>query len=169
MSRQSLLAFLVPFAAIFSAGVVLFFVSQPTGIPRGEPVVTAVNDVHLEEPFVRIEGMAHYGALVRQRVPPRFPWQEEERFFLFPIFAEHAARDRAIRVLVRTKREPERFVHYEYMAVEGRLVRPTDETLPYSTEVEMGKKTDYFFTDELLILEPWRIEAEDEVWEIEQR
>ena len=124
-----------------------------------------VGDVHLEQPFVRVEGMAHYGALVRQRVPPRFPWQDEDWFFVFPLFAEHAATDRAIRLMVRTKREPEKFVHYEYMTVEGHLTLPTDEKLPYNTEIEMGKKTDYFFTDEMLVLEPWSIETEDGVWE----
>ena len=69
-------------------------------------------------------------------------------------------------MLVRTARKPERFVAYEYMTLEGRLSLPTSDKVPFSTEIELGKRSEYFFTDEMVLLEPWRIEVEDEVWEL---
>ncbi len=164
MNRTTLLAFLVPFFAITVVGAAAIALWD-TGPPPCESFAeVAVGDLDLDQRCVRVHGMAHYGAVIRQRVQPRFPWQEEERVFLFPLFEEGDAENRAIRVLVRTAREPERFVHYEVLTVEGRLERPTEATLPYNTQINLDRKTDYFLTDEALILRATRIESEDGVW-----
>ena len=159
------LAFIIPFFVVFGIGLAIFMMTRDTGIPRGEPVAMDIGDVHLEQPFVRLQGMAHYPVVVRQTVPGNL-LVEPKTLYLFPLFAEHETGDRAIRVLVRTERAPEAMVAYEYMVVEGHLSMPTPDKVPYSTEISLGKRSDYFFTDEMLVLEPWRIEADGEVWEL---
>ena len=166
MNSRTVAAFVIPFVFVAGIGSAAFVLMQPHALERGTPVVTSVDDVHIEQQFVRVEGMAHYGALVKQRVPPRFPWQDEQIFYVFPLFSETDQENRAIRLMVRVDREPEKFVHYEFMTVEGHLALPTEEKLPYSTEISIGKASSYFFTDDLLLLEPWKIESEDGVWEL---
>jgi len=59
----------------------------------------------------------------------------------------------------RTQRPPEHLVSYELMTVEGRIERPTVNKVPFDTEILLGKGTDYFFADDLLLIEPWVIES----------
>jgi hypothetical protein len=162
-------AFVVPFVLV-TGGILGFFwwTAEPPLQRQAVIEFDAVSDLDLEQPFVRIEAMAHYPVVVKQKTNPRFPWQHRELFYVFPLFDKHDPDARAVRILVRTKREPERFVAYEYMTVEGRLERPTAETLPYNTEIEFGKRSEYFFTDDLMILEPWQIEHEDGIWTVEE-
>lgn len=125
-----------------------------------------LESLSLDEPCVRIEAMAHYTVVVRQTVPGNL-LAPERTYFLFPLFPEHETSDRAIRVLVRVPREPERLVSYEFMTLEGRLSPVTVDKVPFHTEIAIGKRSDYFFTDDMLLLEPTRIEADGEVWTLE--
>lgn len=164
---KRLLAFVVPFVLVAGSGAVFYWFTADPGLVRQPAEKAEVEDLHIEQPFVRVKGTAHYPVVVKQRTVPRFPWQEPEQFYLFPLFPEHKPDARAVRILVRTKRAPEKYVAYEVMTLEGRLYPPTPDKMPYNTEIEFGKRSPYFFTDDLLIFEPWEIVSEDGTWVIE--
>lgn len=137
----------------------------PTGEapPCGSHLRREVADLELEEPCVTVEGQAHYEVVVRQRTPGNL-LRAEQVHYLFPLFPPHETEDRAIRVLVRTSRPPEDLVSYESMVVSGRLLPVTAEQVPPGTEIQIGKRSGYFFTDRVLLLVPDEIESEGEVW-----
>ncbi|NCG21304.1 MAG: hypothetical protein GWP91_20030 [Rhodobacterales bacterium] len=160
------LTFIIPFTIVFSIGATIWWMTLPPTFPRGEAVAMEVADVYLEQPFVRLEGVAHYEVVLRQKPQGRL-FGDDKTYFLFPFFAKNNESDRAIRVMVRTTRPPERLVNYEHMAIEGYLSLPSEVKVPYSSEITIGKRSDYFFTDEMLLLEPWLIESDGEVWRVE--
>ncbi len=166
-SVKRYLPFLVPFVSIVVVGVgVKFWVSGEDLVPQ--PVVqTDFANLDPDEHFIRIEGMAHYPVVINQTVPGNL-FTDDKTYYLFPLFSKHDTSDRAIRIMVRTTRKPERMVSYEFMALEGRISFPDHRKLPFSTEIEIGKRSDYFFTDEMVLLEPWKIESDGEVWELHQ-
>lgn len=129
--------------------------------PRGEPVEMPLAEIDPEEPFVRVQGTAHYAVVVRQEQQGTL-LLKPKTWYLFPLFPEGEVNDREIRVLVRTERAPERLVSYEEMAIEGRVSFPSSDKVPFGTEIEFGRRSDYFFSDRLVVLEPWRIEAAGE-------
>ena len=156
--------FVVPFAAIVGAGIVVrvWFASQQiASCEEHDPAV--IDDLDLDQPCVVVQGQAHYDVVVRQRIPGNLFLPEQQRY-LFPLFPSGDTSDRAIRVLVMTEREPERLVSFETMAVSGRLVPATAREVPYDVEIKIGRSGDYFFTDGLMLLVPDRIEADGEVW-----
>lgn len=159
------LPFLVPFVVIVFVGVgVKFWVSGEDLVPQ--PVVeTNFADLDPQEPYVRIEGMAHYPVVINQTVPGNL-FVADKKYYLFPLFPKHETADRAIRVMVRTERPPEDLVSYEFMTLEGRISAPDHRKLPFNTEIAIGKRSDYFFTDQMVLLEPWKIESDGEVWEL---
>lgn len=118
-------------------------------------------DVHLD--CVRVEATAHYPLVVRQTVPARLGSPERHQF-LFPLFANGDNSDRAIRFWLRTEREPDALVSYERMLVEGRVGLVTHDDLPLGTEVAFGKRTDYWFTDDMIWIEPDRVTVDGELW-----
>ncbi len=133
--------------------------------PRGDPVPAELEDLDISVPFVRVSGMAHYPVVIRQTIPGR-PFSPEKQLYVFPLFGPHDTEGRAVRVLVRTARKPDDLVSYEFMTLEGHVSVPTPDKVPFSTEVALGKRSDYFFTDDMVLLEPWRIEVEGEQpWE----
>jgi isocitrate dehydrogenase kinase/phosphatase len=73
---------------------------------------------------------------------------------------------RAIRVLVRADLRPEDMVSFQFMTVEGHVALPTADKVRYSTEIELGTRTPYLFTDDMVLLEAWRIESGDEIWAV---
>ncbi len=129
--------------------------------PRGEPVDVEFAALSLDEPFVRTELQAHYEALVTQTIPANL-LHEEQKLWLFAAFAPYDSEGRQVRLLVRTARPPDKIASFEMMTVTGQLVRPTPATVPMATEEQLGRHTDYFFTDDVLLLEPWRIDVEGE-------
>lgn len=152
--------FVVPFVALVAAGVALKVWS---GVEPRCAGFTPQTFAELgDEACVRVEGLAHHGVAIAQRVPGDL-LREEEHWTLFPLFPRGDTSDRAIRVLVRTQRPPDRLLDYEEMVVEGRLHVPTIETVPYGTEDQVGKRG-YFFADGLLVLTPDRIETGDGTW-----
>ena len=83
---------------------------------------------------------------------------------MFPLFADHQTAERAIRVLVLTERPPEDLVSFETMTISGRLLPVTTAEVPLGTEVQIGQRSDYFFTDEMLLLVPEEVRSGSEVW-----
>ena len=159
------LPFLIPSILIIVVGVgVKFWVTRAELVPQ--PVVeTDFANLDTQEPFVRIRGTAHYPVVIHQTVPGNL-FTEEKTYYLFPLFADHDVSNRAIRVMVRTERPPEELVSYEVMTLEGRLSAPDHHKLPFSTEIAIGQRSDYFFTDQMVLLEPWKIESDGEIWSL---
>lgn len=153
------LPFAILFAAVFVAGSVGVAVARGWigGEQRGEPVYTAIDDLDPTVPYVRVSGMAHYTAVVEQHVPGTL-FHDPQDYYLYALFPPYDTESRAITVLVRTDREPEDLVSYELMTLEGRVSKPTLDEVPFDTEIILGKQTDYYFSDHLLLIEPWLIE-----------
>ena len=120
-------------------------------------------DVSIGTPDVRVKGMAHYPIVINQRVPGNL-FFEEKTYYLFGFFAPNDSNERAIRIIVRTERPPPNLVSYENMTIEGHISFPNQDKVPFETEIELGKKTAYFFIDEMLLLEPTKITVDDDVW-----
>ena len=158
------LPFVVPYVLITVVGLSIWAWTREPEWPRGEPVEQHVDDLDPSTPFTRVTGMAHYSTVVKQRIPSGI-FREEQTFYLFPLFASDDVNNRAIRVLVRTLRPPERNVDLEVLTLDGHVTPLTPDKVDYSVEIKMGKNSSYFFTDSMMILEPWRIESEDGVWE----
>lgn len=162
------LVFFVPFVTIVGAGVgARIWLDLNGGIPRGEPVEMPVGDIDLSTPFVRVKGMAHYPVIIKQTEPGNL-LMEERTYWLWPLYEAHDTTSRGIRVLVRAPRPPDDLVSFEYMTVEGYVSMITPEKVPFSTEIDLGKRSEYFFTDDMVLLEPWRIESDGEVWELSE-
>jgi len=157
------LSFVILAASIAAAAIgAAWWVQRPA--PRGEPVEMPLSEIDPEQPFVRVRGTAHYAVVIRQEQPGNL-LVDAKTWYLYPLFPEGEVEDREVRVLVRTERAPERFVSYEDMVIEGRVSFPTSDEVPFGTEIEMGKRAGYFFSDRLVLLEPWRIDvAEEAPW-----
>lgn len=154
------IAFLVPFLVVVLLGTALVGWNRGwlgEGDP-GEPVFTTFENLDRSAKAVRISGMAHYSAVVEQHVPGNL-FHRAETFYLFGLFPPYDTESRMIEVLVRTTRKPEDLVSFELMTVEGRLSRPTLGKVPMDTEVILAKRSDYYFADDMLLLEPWSIEV----------
>ncbi len=158
------LPFLLPFFAVLAAGgIVLYLKSDGGVVERGDPVDATFSTLSLNQPFVRIKGVAHYGSAITQHIPATL-LHDEDTFYVFGFFPEGQESNRGIDVLVRTRYEPEAYVNYEHMTIEGRLSVPTLKKIPASTESYLSKKTPYFMEDEVLVIEAWQIESGDATW-----
>lgn len=158
------LPFVVPFVLIVVVGISTLVWSTDDLFGHPEPIETTFEDLDPALPWVKIEVMAHYAAMVTQKTPATL-LSEEKVMYLFAAFPRYNTEERAVPVLVRTARPPDRLVSYEIMTVEGRLSYPTSKQVPFNTEELMGKRTDYYFSDSVMLLEPIRIHTEDGVFE----
>ncbi len=163
---KRLLAFVIPFSLVVGVGIgAKLWFATTGGLSRGEPIDAALEELPLETPFVRVRGMAHYPVIIKQHVPGSL-FYDEQTFYLFPLFAPNDTSTRGVRVLVRAPRRPDALVDFEHMVVEGFVGRVTPDKVPFSTEIDLGKRTDYWFTDDMVLLEAWRIESDGVVWEL---
>jgi hypothetical protein len=101
--------------------------------------------------------MAHYGVVVEQTRPGNLARAEEKRW-LYPLMAPYDAEQGMVRVLVSSPVRPEDLVAYELMTVEGWLSRATPEKVPYDVEIKLGRTSDYYFADQMLLLEAHVVE-----------
>ena len=153
----------IPGAVVLAVGVAWWLTR--VSIPPCEGFeATDLRNVHLEQGCVELTAQAHYEIVVKQRIPGNLI-DDERQLYLFPLFAEGGTNDRGIRVLVRTERPPEAYVSFETMTVAGRLLPVTGDDVPPGTEVRIGQRSDYFFTDGMMLLVPDRITSDGEVWE----
>ena len=163
---KSWLPFLVPFGCVFVAGMATMAWSNGDmmlGI-HPDPVEVTFRDLDVSTPWVKIEVMAHYEAMVTQTIPANLI-SDEQKLYLFGAFPVYSTEERAVPLLVRTSRPPDRMVTYEVMTVEGKLSVPTSDKVPFSTEEMIGKRTGYYFSDSVLLLEAVRVITEDGVFE----
>ena len=157
-------AFVIPFVVIVSIGVGAFLFTQQGPDLDQPPMDVEWSEIDtIEVPrMIRVKGMAHYTATVRQETPGNLV-RDPQQHWLFGFFAPYDTDSRAMRVIIRSEREPEDLVSYELVTVTGWLSRSTPNKVPYQAEVIFGKESDYFFTDDMLLLEPTAFEPfEDE-------
>lgn len=115
--KKLLLTILGPFFLV--VGVTVGVVWWDRGAPPGfrPPLVdVAVADIHREHRGVRLVGTAHYELRIQQK-------EGDDLYIIYPLFPPGDTLGRDIRVLVRTRRMPDRLVGYEDVTVEG-LARP---------------------------------------------
>lgn len=145
------------------AGLLIVGARVEAGIPASFPEVD-LEELDMAAPWVRVVGTAHYDSLITQTVPDSL-LASGGTWYLFAFFPENDTAGRQIPLLVRTQRPPERLVSFETMTIEGRLVPMTKDKVPPQTETILSKRTDYFFSDEVKLVVPVRVIAEDEVWD----
>ena len=129
-----------------------------------DPVEITFDDLDPAVPWVKLELMGHYAPMVTQKTPATV-LAEEQTMYLFAAFPRYSTDERAVPLLVRTSRQPERLVSYEIMTVEGKLSVPTFDKVPFNTEELISRRTEYYFSDSVLLLEAERIWAEDGLFE----
>lgn len=158
----------VLFTFIFVFGVGFLFVwsmvlsQKPTRSDAPTEVAHEELDLSLES--VRVQGLAHYDVVVKQTVRGNL-FVDDRVYYVFGFFAPGDTDSRGIQVLIRSERKPEVRVNFEYMTVEGSLQPMRPDIIPYGIETEFGNRGDYFFAGDVLILEPWTVEVDEEVWD----
>lgn len=162
MARDVWLLLPVAAAAVGAIGVTLLMQSGTREVPE-EAEVVAWEDLDVTHDFVRVKGMAHYRSTITQRVPSSLI-AEEKTWYVYGLFPVHDSDSRAIQVLVRSQKKPEELVSYEVMEVEGWVGLPVPAKIPPSTEAMLSKRSDYYFSEDVLLLESARIHSEDGVW-----
>lgn len=153
--KPVILAFLVPFLVVFLAGLSVWVLTS-TDLFRApceyEDYDWEELDFTLDGACVRVAGMAHYRAVVKQESPGNL-FHEARTTWLYGLFPPYETEDKAIRVLVLSEVQPEDLVSFELMKVQGRLHEVDINTVPPDTEIILSKGTDYFFTDAMVIIE----------------
>jgi len=155
----------VPGAVVLLAGAAgALFMGAGQTEPCTSYVEVDFDQLSLDTPCVRVKGMAHYGSTIKQTVPGNL-FRETKKNHLHGFFPPMDTRGRAIPLFLQTQRPADRLASYEGLTVEGRLVPPTSRTLPPSTEVMLSKHSEYWFGDDLLMLEPDRIFSEEGIFD----
>jgi hypothetical protein len=156
--------FVLPFGAVLGLGaLVTVFGDQGALAPEAPAQAIGFDEVVRSSGRVRVEGMAHYASTITQRVPGGLI-AEDRTYYVFGVFPKHDVSSRAIPLLVRTSRPPERLVSFEVMEIEGRLGPIDTRRIPPSTEAVLSGKTEYWFADEVKLLDVERIYSEDGEW-----
>jgi hypothetical protein len=155
------LYFFVPFVLVSGIGVAVgtYFWLNGTPCESYEPV--EFFDVDASTRCVRVHGVAHYEVVVTQVVEGN-GFFDDRSYYVYGLFPKGAATEREIRVLVRSEREPERFVSFEEMTLEGKVLPMDYRKIPFDTESRMGDRGGYWFNDLVVMLEPDRIEVDGE-------
>jgi len=161
--RSILRAFGVPFVATLAvAGVVAALLTWPSA-PSGSPVEVELAALSVDGPsWVRVRGIAHYGSRVTLRSVGGWD-REPVEWQLFGLLPDLEGRE--VRVLVRTLRPPEEGVDFEHLLVEGVVSRADPQRVPLRVREVLEKSGGWWLAEEVVVLEPTRIEAEDGVWE----
>jgi len=156
---RRLFQFFIPtlVAVTLAVGLRLWLHAAPT--VSGPVLEVAWEDLDtIDTPaLVRVPGMAHYTATVHQRVPGNL-FRDAKEYWLYGYFAPYDTESRGMRVLVRSPVKPESLVSYELVTITGVLTRATPDKVSWETEVMFGRQSDYFFTDDMLLLEPLPVE-----------
>lgn len=163
--RKLILSFGIPFAVVFGGAGIAALVSRSDLFAEPcAPMDVELDDLDPMHTCVRVRGMAHFEAQLHQHFPGNMLHEEKNRW-IYPMFHAYDAKGRAIRLLIDAPVQPEARVSYEFMEVEGKLSRLTPEIVPYELEVQLGKTTDYFLTDDTLVISataihPWTPEPQ---------
>jgi len=153
--KKAILAILVPFFIVASTAI--GFVWWERGAPPGfrpTPVDVTVDTITRENRGVRITGTAHYEARLKQHAEG-----SGETWWLYPLMAKGDTMSRQIRVMVRTKEEPNELYGFEDMTVEG-LARPPGRLVPFYVQETLMQKG-YRFADDFVVVEVWDSGSDD--------
>ena len=141
-------------AVVVVVGIVIVTVSPEKFIGRPAAVNLSFDELDSMPAAVKMRGTAHYRALVKQRVPGN-ALRAEETYYVYGFFPLNDTASREIQLLVRSKEEPEDLIDFEFLEVEGYLREPTHHTVPFRTEEILSSQSDYFFAQNLLVIEAW--------------
>jgi len=151
--------FFVPFTLVSGLGLGAATWMWVAGSPCSTYVPVDFFDLDPSVRCVRTEGNAHYQVVVTQVVEGN-GFFDDQTYYVYGLFPKGNTEDREIRVLVRTARAPEKYVSFESMVVEGRLLPMDYRKVPFDTETRMGKTSNYWFSDRVMLLEPDRIRVD---------
>lgn len=148
------LPFILPFSAVVLGGALVFLVKGWLfgRTPPAQAPWVPLAELDLTVPYVRTSGMAHYGVVMEQFAPGNL-LRPEQHYWLFPLTEPYDTTQGVVRVLVRSEVPPEELVTYELMTIEGWVTRATPETVPYDIEIELGRRSNYFFAEPLVFIE----------------
>lgn len=155
------LFFFVPFALVSTVGIGVTAYFWVVGWPCDGYTTVDFFDLEPSTRCVRVKGSAHYEVVLDTKIPGNgfFP---DQHYFVFGLFPPGNSEEREVRVLVRTERPPERMVSFEEMELEGRLLPMDYRKVPFDAETQMGRRSHYFFSDRVYLLEPDRIRVSGE-------
>jgi hypothetical protein len=149
------LAFVLPFGIVVALAVGVGVLAS-RGPDRAPVVLADVDSLDVGQGRVDLFGQAHYEVVIKQTVPATL-FRDEETYWVYGLFVPYDTESRGIPALIRTDRKPESLVHFEMMRVVGRVSRPTPDKIPWNTEETFGKRSNYYFSDEMLLVEPTEI------------
>ncbi|MFT6143165.1 MAG: hypothetical protein ACJAZO_000510 [Myxococcota bacterium] len=154
------LPFILPFSAVLlGAGLVfaiqgwLFSRTPPEEVPW-----VPFAELDASRGYVRTSGMGHYGVVMEQTAPGNLV-RKEEHYWLYPLSEPYDTEQGPVRVMVRSEVPPEDLVTYELMTVEGWISRSTPDSVPYEVEIAMGRRSNYYFGDQMLFLDAVVVES----------
>jgi len=158
------LPFVLPFVVVLAAGVGFRIWTLMGAAPAcGAYAPIELDALDYDSGCVRVTGQAHFEVVVRQTLPGNL-LRDEETLYLFPLFEPGQVDERAVRILVRTERAPEDLVSFETVTIEGRASLVTAEQVPFGTEIEIGKRSNYFFSEPMVLLVPDSVSSDGETW-----
>ncbi len=155
------LYFFVPFTLISGVGVAIMTWFWVVGMPCDTYTRVDFFDLEPQTRCVTTAGLAHYDVVVTQVVPGN-GFFDDQTYYVYGLFPKGVTDEREVRILVRTERPPERYVSFEEMTISGRLLPMDYRKVPFDTEQKMGQRSNYFFSDRALLLEPDHIEVSGE-------
>ncbi|MCB9674243.1 MAG: hypothetical protein H6737_03950 [Alphaproteobacteria bacterium] len=153
--------FFVPFTLVSGVGVAVLTWLWIAGTPCDSYTPVDFFDLEPTTRCVKTSGTAHYEVVVTQVVEGN-GFFDDQTYYVYGLFPPGNTDEREIRVLVRTGRPAERYVSFEDMEIEGKLLPMDYRKIPFDTETRMGAKSNYFFSDRVLLLEPDRIAVDGE-------
>ncbi len=147
------------FAVASLVGVVGYNLAPRT---KPDPVSVAFSElVRMESPpaAVKVRGVAHYRGRATQSYAGGL-FSDAKTVHVYGLFDTHDTTGREIQILVRSDVAPDHLVDFEYVELTGWYERPASHTVPTNTEI-LFSRANYFFSDNLWVLEPWQIESFD--------
>ena len=155
------LFFIVPFVAVSGVGLGISGWLWVVGWPCDEYATTGFFDLEPSTRCVSVKGTAHYEVVLTATVPGN-GFFADKTYFVYGLFPRGNTNEREVRVLVRTERQPERMVSFEDMEIEGRLLPMDYRKIPFDAETQMSKRSNYYFSDRVYLLEPDTIAVDGE-------
>ena len=155
------LYFFVPFALVSTVGTAVTAYFWVVGRPCDGYTAVDFFDLDPHERCVPVRGSAHYEVVLDTTIEGN-GFFADQRYFVFGLFPPGNTDEREIRVLVRTTRPPERMVSFEEMEIDGRLLPMDYRKIPFDAETQMGRRSNYFFSDRVYLLEPDRVRVSGE-------
>ncbi len=148
--KKLALVILAPFLLVLTAtiGVIWWERGAPPGF-RPTPVDVELTDLSLEHRGVRVKATAHYEARLKQTTE-----DNDEVWWLFPIFAPGDTIGRHITAVVRSTREPGDLYSFEDLTIEG-FVRPPGRLVPREAREQMRRSGGYIFEEDYVLIEAW--------------